>query len=467
MKPLFADVAALDLACRQRYNLSEELMMEHAALAIAKAVESRADKNSKILIVTGSGNNGADGFALARVLCYEYDVAILEALPPKSELALLQKKRLEGLALRYVSKIEECDVVIDAIIGSGSNKELSPEICDVITQLNNLHALKIACDIPTGLKKDGNIDKVVFASDIVVTMGAAKTSLYSDSAKEFIKEIVTASLGVPFDAYAKGGSTSVWLLEKKDMHLPHRTNANVHKGVFGHVAVVCGIMQGAAQLAAEAALRFGAGLATIVSKEKLDIPAHLMQSRAVPAGATAICIGSGLGDAYGDEEILSMVQNCACAVLDADIFYRPILPKLLTSNKKVILTPHPKEFSSLLGLCGLGEFCTADIQSDRLTFAKLFRDNFPDIVLLLKGANSVIAYKEELFVMPCGSAALAKGGSGDVLCGLIASLLAQGYDTLCAAQSASLAHAFAAQAIECNNYALLPQDLITAVGYLR
>ncbi|MEY4504643.1 MAG: hypothetical protein RL154_939, partial [Pseudomonadota bacterium] len=133
-------------------------------------------------------------------------------------------------------------------------------------------------------------------------------------------------------------------------------------------------------------------------------------------------------------------------------------------NKEFILTPHPKEFASLLNICGFGDFDAEKVQNDRFALAKAFSNKYPKITLLLKGANTIIAKDDILHIMPFGSQILSKGGSGDVLSGMIAALLAQNYRPLEAAISASIAHALAASKFSGANYALTPNDIINNLG---
>jgi hydroxyethylthiazole kinase-like uncharacterized protein yjeF len=143
-------------------------------------------------------------------------------------------------------------------------------------------------------------------------------------------------------------------------------------------------------------------------------------------------------------------------VIDADMFYKEEIVKFL--DKKVVLTPHPKEFASLLKILGIGEYSVKDIQNRRFELAEKFSEKYPNVVLILKGANKIIAYNKKLFIDPNGSVALAKGGSGDILSGLIGSLLAQGWHPLKAAIHASLAHSIAGHYEP--NFALTPTKLV-------
>jgi hydroxyethylthiazole kinase-like uncharacterized protein yjeF len=150
-------------------------------------------------------------------------------------------------------------------------------------------------------------------------------------------------------------------------------------------------------------------------------------------------------------------------VIDADMFYKKEIINCL--DKKVVLTPHPKEFSSLLKILNLGEYSVSEIQANRFELALKFSEIYPNVVLLLKGVNTIIAYKKQLYINPFGSPALSKGGSGDVLAGMIGSLISQGYHPLKATITASLAHAFAGD-IE-PNYNLTPMKLIENLGRLK
>ena len=158
--------------------------------------------------------------------------------------------------------------------------------------INKRDAYKIACDIPSGMKLNGECDKHTFVADVTLTMGALKKSLYSDHAKEFVGEIQVLNLGVSRDVYE---IPSPWnLLDFEDMKLPHRTKKNSHKGDYGHLAITCGDKSGASVMSASSALRFGSGLVTLVgyeNEQNLNIPHILMYSHAIPLNATAIACG--------------------------------------------------------------------------------------------------------------------------------------------------------------------------------
>ena len=462
MIKVFQEVATLDQKCYTQYHLSEDLLMEHAALGLKKHLPH--DK-SKILIVAGSGNNGADGIALSRLICGYHDSVLYLPHGAKSPMAKLQLKRAKALGVEIVQEIEDrYDCVVDAIFGSGLSRALDSQTCSLIQRLNAINATKLSCDIPTGIDKDGVIESVAFVADKTVTMGALKEALFSDEAKDFVGEIICADLGV--DSVFYEGESQSYLLQESDMNLPHRLSKNTHKGDFGHLAVISGVKQGAAVLAAKAALAFGAGLVTVVENEPYVIPYELMSSSTHPANTTAFCIGMGLGNSYDDEYLSHFLFDHDKPILvDADLFYNPIMIEILKHNN-LVLTPHPKEFVSLLKITDIADISVEQLQKERFLYARAFAKKYPNVVLLLKGANTLIAKEEEIFIHSLGSNVLSKGGSGDVLGGLIASLLAQGYAPLDAAISGALAHALSAKKFHKNSYALTPEDLIEGVKCL-
>ena len=463
MKCVYKDVSSLDQKCYKNYLLSEDLLMEHAATGLKNALPH---DTKTVLIVSGPGNNGADGITLARMIQAAYERVIL-MLPfgAKSQMAQLQLKRAQSVGVEVTEKPVETDVVVDALFGSGLSKPLNETAIALIDTLNSFESYKIACDIPTGIDLHGNIRDNAFVADVTVTMGARKNALYSDIAKDYVGEIVCADLGVSHLLYED--KTNTFLLEIEDLKLPLRQSKNCHKGNFGHLNVIAGKKAGAGIIAAEAAYAFGAGLVTVVENEPYTVPYELMSSTTLTDHATAICIGMGLGNQFDNCYLEKFLIDHELPVLiDADLFYHDILKEVLQRKKNLVLTPHPKEFSSLLKITGFGDVSVSEIQADRFGWAERFSSKYPELVLVLKGANTLIAHQQKIYIQPFGSNVLSKGGSGDVLGGLIASLLAQGYTLLDAAVSGSIAHALSAANFAKNNYALRPFDLIEGVKKL-
>ncbi len=463
MQNLFQEVSSLDKRCYSQYALSEEILMEHAAEGMQQYIRHVSPLGSRVQIVCGSGNNGADGIALARLLHLDYAVTLLLPRGIKSPMAKIQLSRTEALGITPVSDLQSCDVLVDALYGSGFSGEFDKESLRLLKQMNTINAHKIACDMPSGLHLDGTVADGSFVADVTLTMGALKRGQFSDVAKTIVGDIHVLDLGISRKLYE---DESDWqLLEKDDLRLPFRQYAASHKGSYGHLALLCGEKEGAAVLAGSAALRFGTGLVTLLNNEQVQIPYELMQSHLLPSTTTAIVAGMGLGQEFSEKELDALLEHDLPMVIDADLFYHTMLSKLL-QHKQTVLTPHPKEFVRLLDVCGIADISVPTLQADRFHYVERFCQAYPNAVLLLKGANVIIAGEGRYHINPHGSNVLAKGGSGDVLAGLIGALLAQGRSPLDSAIYASLAHTAAAAAFNGHNYAMTPLDLIEGLKSL-
>jgi hydroxyethylthiazole kinase-like uncharacterized protein yjeF len=461
MQRIFDEVNSLDKRCYEEFGLSEDILMEHAANSMALYIDEEYSTKQTILIVCGSGNNGADGIALARLLHTKYEISLYLHDTPNSKMAKLQYKRVKSLNVNIVNEVTPHDIIVDCLFGSGLNKPLSLDAVELICKLNSFDAVKIACDIPSGIFSDGQINSIAFDADITITMGALKTSLFSDTAKDYVGKIKVANLGIQRELYET--TTNKYLLDKEDLKLPYRNKHNSHKGTYGHLNVVAGCKKGAGIISAQAAFGFGAGIVSVVCHENLDLPYHIMQTHFVSENCTAIAIGMGLGK-YEIDEVKKILSKNVKKIVDADLFYDELLLNFL--DEDIVLTPHPKEFCSLLKLCDITDVSIEELQNNRIKYVEKFSLKYPKVVLLLKGTNVIISQGDNLYINTFGSAVLSKGGSGDVLSGLVGSLLAQGYESLDAAISASLAHALAGANYKKNDFSLLPSDLIEEVRRL-
>ena len=464
MQKVFDEVYSLDKRCYDEFGLNEDILMENAAQAISRQIHKKFKKGSSVFIVSGPGNNGADGVTLARILQSDYEVFLYLPLDAKSKMCRLQLDRAKKVGIAPITNIKECDIIVDAMFGSGLNKSLSEDIVKIVEKLNSLRGYKIACDIPTGIDTKGNPNPIAFKADITISMGAYKTPLFNDNAKDFIGKIKVADLGVSRSVYE--GESETFLLEKRDLKLPIREQKNSNKGSFGHSLMILGEKKGACIIAAKSSFAFGVGLCSVYSKKAVKLPEEIMLAKSIPQNTTSIALGMGLGERYTPELMEEIIALDIPLVLDADILKNELILRFLSHRKNLVLTPHPREFSHLLKICGFGKFEVKEIQQDRFKLVREFTKKYKDIVLLLKGSNTLISQNEKVFINRFGTNALSKGGSGDVLSGLIASLLAQGYSTLEAAINASLAHSFAAKNFKKANYALTPNDLIEEIKCL-
>ncbi len=535
MQNVYTDTRTLDRAAVSRFGLTEDILMENAACALENEVIRAAVSECRVLIAAGGGDNGGDGWALARrlngrtVAGFACSVAVLEVVAPKSQACMRQAERARSAGVPVIRTFSRTDfiknyhVIVDCIFGSGFHGSLSAQIEKLIAALNKADCFKIACDIPSGIDSKG-AGTSAFRADVTVCMGALKTALFSDFAKNHTGKIITAPLGIPSSLFESGEKSeknaeaaepaqisaaaepvepAAFLLEASDMRLPERFLPSVHKGDFGHAAVYTGEKPGAGIIAACAAFRCGAGLVSLVSSTGQSAPAvkagqnalppyaippYLMQSSSLPEKVSAVAAGMGFGrnDAQGAAErctkerraaelfaLLSEKRKLSC-VLDADLFYCAEIKQVLKARPSgLVLTPHPKEFQSLLLLCGLGSVSVEQIAENRLELVKDFCSVHPGAVLLLKGANMTIGYcpekggkqkggKAEVYINTFGMPCLAKGGSGDVLAGLVCAFLAQKYEPLDAAIQGSLLLA-ASSRLQKSSYASTPFTLIQSL----
>ncbi len=464
MLSVYEKVNALDKRALEEWLLSEDILMENAAMALERAVLQNASLGAKVIILCGSGDNGGDGYALARRLMGRFRVLVFEMKLAKSPMCQLQKERAKkvGVVIKaWEEKNEdlECDVLIDCVVGSAFKGELEPSLN--FESLSQKARFKIACDIPSGIDSKGRVDKRAFKADTTISMGAIKSCLLSDRAKDYVGELKVGHLGVFNQIYEI--PTDTFLLEKSDLKLPLRDRKNAHKGDYGHAHVLLGKHSGAGLLSALSALSFGSGVVSVQALEceitSNNKPLELVFCENFPKKLSAFALGMGLENIPKDFKKWLGLAPC---VLDAGVFYHKEILQAL--EKEAVLTPHPKEFLSLLKSVGIN-ISMLELLDNKLEIARDFSQKYPKVVLLLKGANTLIAHQGRTFINNLGSVALAKAGSGDVLAGLIVSLLSQNYTPLDAAINASLAHALAGLEFK-NNYALTPLDLIEKIKRL-
>ncbi|MDA3966809.1 MULTISPECIES: NAD(P)H-hydrate dehydratase [Helicobacter] len=471
MKDIFYDSRILDKKAEEHYLINSELLMENAAFGMKNLINKKLKKDSKILLVCGSGDNGADGLALARMLYEKYKIHIIMPLGSKSNLNKIQLKRLNRLNITImgINDIEslDFDCIVDSLFGVGLRGEISIQIANLIDMLNKKNALKIACDIPSGIDRDGNLQSyIAFKAHYTLSMGALKVSLFSDVAKDFVGKIKIVPLGIGYNDYKK--DSNIKLLEKCDFKPPYRDMQNCHKGIFGHLNVFLGEKEGAAIISSLAAFRSGAGLVSVISDKNINLPHEIMQQDSISHNVTAILLGMGYGRT--NEILKELFLNINIPILlDADIFYHKDFKKLADTMQNIILTPHPKEFLKILEILCSEKIDMESLLKNKIDYAMKFSQNYPNITLLLKGANQIIAQNGTIYINPLGTNILAKGGSGDCLAGIIGGLLAQGYTTLQSCIQGSMLQALISKKLSKKyaNFSISPLDLINQLRYIK
>ena len=243
MQKVFRSCYEMDQKCYESYGLTEDILMEHAAMGMERYIREKFEQGNSVLIAAGMGNNGADGIVLARLLYRDYDVRLYLPFGVKSVMAKLQLKRAGQVGVTVSEELLDADVVVDALFGAGLNRLLDDKTIQLLHKLNSFHGFRIACDIPTGVGEDGTLMPLAFKADTTLTMGAYKEALYLDESKDIIGRVERIDLGVSSEVYESESQTFV--LETADLKLPCRHKEVTHKGTFGHAAIFTGEKEGA------------------------------------------------------------------------------------------------------------------------------------------------------------------------------------------------------------------------------
>ncbi|MBR4973537.1 MAG: NAD(P)H-hydrate dehydratase [Clostridia bacterium] len=433
--------------------------------------------NKKVAVICGCGNNGGDGFVIAQCL-YENgaDVKVFTPLGlPTTEDAKYYYEKL-SFAKFGEELDEEYDIIIDAVFGIGLNRAPNKELTELFGKINESNAIKVSVDIPSGVCSDtGEVFTNAVNADLSITFIALKPCFVLPKGSDFCGEVIVADIGVePVDYCFETIEKPTF---KKRLH-------NSHKGTFGTALIIAGSygMAGAAMLCSKAALRSGVGIAKCVLCESIypAFTSFLPEAVCIPAKqtkngtlnsrflnienlchkATALLFGCGVGTDKSTIQILKKIikHSNIPTIIDADGIncLSQNIELLKESKAPIILTPHPAEMARLCNT-------TVDyVEQNRITVAKNFAEKY-NCTVILKGANTITAFSSgKIFVNTCGNQGMATGGSGDVLAGVIVSLLAQGFDIQFAVNSAVYLHSHAGDkaALKRGIHAILPSDII-------
>ena len=454
-----AEMKALETRFMAEYSIPGALLMEHAALGVVEAIARYTDKGT-VVFLCGPGNNGGDGYAAARLWKERGGMSRIIELTDKvyGDALLNRQKALDlGIPCEVAADdayydLPRCDVIVDALFGTGLARPVTGTAAHLIHCAYDMNldfgTPVIAVDIPSGI--DGTTGKILgtaVRATETVTFHRVKQGLLLADAPDYVGRITVQPIGIPLGGDVDADYPGMSILEPADLDSSlFRRPQTCHKGDFGRVLLFCGSrgMAGAAALCANAAMRAGAGLTTILCRESLLpilqalapgamcavlperngklLPEATDIAREALGKADAACIGCGLGQA---DELLPMLQLFALAkcpvVWDADALN--LLAKtngILPLKKSDVITPHPGEAARLLG-------CTTDeVTADTLSALHCLHEKC-GCTVLLKGARSLITDGNDTYCNLYASPALAKGGSGDVLAGIITALRARRY----------------------------------------
>ncbi len=517
MIPLYttSQVREVDDFAINKLKMPGIILMENASLQIYHKIIEELELlpgEVKIGIVCGKGNNGGDGFAVARhFLINNFEVAVVHIGNPDEmsddckinyniliNLSSANKKLVlkKYSAPKDLKVFQDSFVVIDALLGSGMEGDLRDPYLTIVNRLNELNAFKVAVDIPTGLNADKGSADNAFISDLTITLGELKKGLFFGDGKKFAGKTVKGSIGIDVSFFDKFYPQE-YLIEPEDvfLSLPAKDN-NANKYSAGKVFTIAGSgeLPGAASMTAASAFKVGAGSSILAFPESVKNLAHLLSTEVIVKSykddgaeflsarnvdelnprlewADVLAIGPGLG--RNNETIDAVVsiisqRKSKNIVIDADAIYALSQRNYKSINLNgVIITPHHGEFSNLLGIE------TSQLKKDLLKYGKEFVSQTGSY-LVLKGAPTLIfTPEEEVLINTTGNPGMAKFGTGDVLTGIIAGILSQQKDIEKALISAVYLHSLAADLLlkEKTEYGYTATDIMnnlpSAIKFLR
>ena len=454
-------VRELDRVAIEDENIPGIELMERAGQALFEVLRSYWSEAARVVVVCGGGNNGGDGYVLARLAveaglnCEVLAISDPEELRGDAKSAADKYLSRADVVTEYTDKLfEDADVIVDALLGTGLDREVDGKYEEVITTINSSNRPVLCADIPSGLNADnGCVMGVAVKATVTVSFIGLKQGLFTVQGPDCSDSILFSDLGVPEKIYSKVQSTAMRL---DNLHIANSLSSrprNSHKGDFGHVLLIGGDYgkTGAIRMAAEAAGRVGAGLISVATRPEHSLSIPLVRPELMTLAienasdlssllenATVIAIGPGLGQSNWGQSLLSRVlETDLPLIIDADALN--FLAKETTYSDKWVMTPHPGEAGRLLNKS------TKQIQADRFVAAEELQQKYGGVIVL-KGCGTIIADDENSYVCTAGNPGMASGGMGDVLTGVIAGLVAQGLDIKNAAKLGVLLHANAADA---------------------
>ena len=472
-----AEMRAIDAATIEGIGLPGAVLMENAGRAVVDAVvEELGGRGGAVAVVAGAGNNGGDGYVVARVLRAR-GIEVLVYLAARrgdvrgdAALHLGAYEQTGGMATsiaepgelaEHREAIEEAPVLVDALFGTGLARPVSGHLAAVIEVMNRSRGSVVAVDVPSGLSADRGVPLgVAVRAHRTVTMAFLKLGIAVTPGLARAGRVTTAEIGIPIEL-AQAHGIRVAVIEAKDLVGAVRSPELLdHKNRRGHVLVVAGSpgKRGAARLTSWAALRAGAGLVTLASDgaelaapdpvmtAALDAEAHDAADRlaALAGGKAALAIGPGMAPGAGGKGLVraALARLEVPMVLDADALNHLAGEAALIASARapVVITPHPGEAARLL------RTSTAEVEEDRVAAVRALAE-LTRAVVVLKGAGTLVCDGAVgdgfVTINPTGGPALATAGSGDVLTGVVAALVAQGLEAGEAARAAVYLHGLA------------------------
>lgn len=475
-----------DLYTIEEIGVPSMVLMERAALEVVRCMEEEQLDFRRVLVICGSGNNGGDGYAIARLLHLKgHDVTIFFAgnSQKRSEENAQQAKIAAHYEIPVITNLdtEEYSVIIDALFGTGLKREVTGHYREILCSVNQMTGKKVAVDLPSGIHDTtGARMGIAFCADLTVAIAFPKRGLFLQEGNVCAGKMLTGDIGISSETFSEG--TVTFGYEKQDLFLgfPKRKK-NSHKGSYGKVLMIAGSkgMSGAAYLSAKAAYAVGAGLVQIYTHEENRVILQQLLPEAIITTydtfdseqlekliqwADLIGIGCGLGKSDTAERVMQYTLKRALVpcVVDADGIN--ILSKHMEwieeTNALIVLTPHMKEMSRMLQ-CSVRELI-----EQRMEKLHAFVERYK-VVCVLKDARTLVAKEHRnTYLNLSGNAAMAKAGSGDVLAGVIVGILAQQCEPYTSACLGVFLHGLAGDMARDKKgaYSVLASDLVAEIS---
>lgn len=470
-----------------KFQMPSLVLMERSAMAVVKEMKTRAYDCAQVCVVCGTGNNGGDGIAIARLLHLEgVKVEILivgeEETGSQEFSQQLLIARNYGVPIVTNGDWKQYTVIVDAIFGIGLTRNVEGLFAQMIQDINEAPAPVVAVDIPSGISgDDGKIKGVAVKADCTITFAYGKPGLFLYPGAEYAGEVILADIGIYENGFEKGLPKIRMLEEEDEKRLLPARYAYSNKGSYGKVLVIAGSvgMSGAAYFSACAAYRMGVGLVRILTPFENRVVLQQQLPEALFTGyqlenmnwteikesiqwATTIVLGPGIGQSQEAEQILEFVLSQAEVPLVIDADGINLLARhrdwMTTRKGPLIVTPHLKEMERLTGSL------VSDIADHIMETASEFAEK-NNCICVLKDARTIIAGEDQIIINTTGNHGMATGGSGDVLSGMIGGLLAQKMNPLLAAALGVRLHGKAGDKA-CKKkgpYAMIARDILDEI----
>ena len=462
-------------------NIPSIVLMENAAINFVKTLNKNLDN---FLIICGKGNNGGDGYAIARqLLSLNKNVSIFSCetnnMSIDCEINYTICKNL-GIHIEtnfenLMSLLQSCSVIIDSIFGTGLDKKLNEPYEKIISLINKANKYTVSVDIPSGINSTtGEIMGICVKANQTISFVTYKQGFLNYDILDFLGKVTIVNIGIP--KAIKNKFSKKFLLDKKYIRKLYKPRSkSAHKGNFGHSLILAGSIgfTGASIISANSAVKTGSGLVTLITHKEVQSIVSEQTLEAMTANfddkdhfldllnkADSIAFGPGLGNSTSTLELLELVINNTKTpvILDADgINASSNKPSLLKSlENRAIFTPHPGEFTRLSG------YSINQINHNRIKLAIEFAKK-NSVILVLKGHNTIITDGSELFVNTTGNSHMSNGGMGDSLTGIITSLVSQGYSLLDSANIGCFLHGYIGDKLEKNLEVITAGDIINNI----